>query len=123
MIKRFIHILILVFLPFLIYAEESQLTLVAIQQNGNRQIYNIDDHPCLTISNVNGNLTFNIKDKHNITVSDVRTCVFSIMETTEHESEITSNVDNQTIKKYIENGVLYIEHNGNIYNATGQRIK
>lgn len=122
MIHKSILTQILVFLPFLIYAQESQISLVAIQQNGQSQTFRISDYPCLTISSVNGNPTFSIRDKRNVTINDVCICIFSQLDTTDLEIKTPTNVNNQTTKKYVKNGVLYIEHNGNLYNATGQRI-
>ncbi len=121
--NRSILTLILVFIPLLIYAEETPISLVALKQNGQSQVYNINDYPRLTIRNVNGNPSFYIKDKQNITTNDVRTCIFKTVETNDIEVVITDETNNQKIRKYVKNGTLYIEYNGIFYTATGQRIK
>lgn len=123
MVHKSIFTLFLVFIPFIVCAQEAQMSLVAIKQNGQSQTFKIDDYPRLTISNVNGNPSFSIKDKRNISVNDVRTCLFRPQGTNETEDVISPNGDNQKSKKYVKNGVLYIEHNGNHYNVIGQRIK
>lgn len=110
-------------MPFLMCAQEPQLSLVAIRQNGQSQIFNIKDCPRLTIKIENGVLSFDIKDKQDIVMSDVRTCVFEATETTDIEVVTNNEGSNQKIKKYIKNGTLYIEYNGNFFTATGQRIK
>lgn len=115
--------LILVFIPLLIYAEETPISLVAIKQNGQSQVYNINDLPRLTIRNVNRNPTFYIKDKQNITTSDVRTCIFKTVEIDDIEVVITDETKYQKIKKYVKNGIFYIEYNGIFYTTTGQRIE
>ncbi len=115
--------LIMVFVPFLMCAKEPQLSLVAIKQTGQSQIFNIRDYPCLTIKNENGVPSFNIKDKQNIVASGVITCVFEVTETNDIEVVTNQETSNRIVKKYIKNGTLYIEHNGKLYSVIGQRIK
>ena len=121
-IKSF-YCLIMVFIPFLMCAQEPQLSLVAIKLNGQSEIFNIKDCPRLTIKNENGVTSFNIKDKRNIVTSGVRTCVFEVTETNDIEVVTNNEASNPRIKKHIKKGTLYIEYNGNFFTATGQQIK
>ena len=121
-----------------IFAQQTGMRFVAIDQNGQQQVFLLENYPRLTFQLQNGATTFTIKDIRSIVMSGVKTCIFTKSDNpcsieTIRSGEVednnlpnTQNANNVngagSTVKVMENGILYILRNGVRYDALGKRI-
>lgn len=114
--------LLLAGMPLGMAAQQPEKSIVAIDYEGQQQVFLLKHRPRLTFRTSNGKPAFVVQDTQNATMAGVRTCVFSETVTDNRETTADSKTEAGKAKKFVRNSILYIERNGIRYNVQGQRI-
>ena len=120
--QRLLLFLLFAGLALTLAAQQTSESFVA-KGGGQQQVFLLEDNPRLTVTIQNGEPVFTVRDLHNRVMNGVTTCIFQVSD--EPISTATPSIVNDAKdkpKKYIRNGMLYIERNGVRYNAQGQRM-
>ncbi len=119
---KFLLFLLAASMALSVTAQQTSESFVA-KGGGRQQVFLLENYPRLTVNIQGGEPVFTVKDQRNNTMSNVHTCIFQVSD--EPIGTATPSIANDAKdkpKKYIRNGMLYIERNGVRYNAQGQRI-
>ena len=120
---RFLLFLIAAGMTVSVMAQQPRMSIVVKDADGQKQVFLLENLPLLTFDKKNDVTTITVKDMLNNTMSGVLSCIFKEVEepiVTATPSTVKDAKD--SVKKYIRNGVLYIERNGVRYNVQGQRV-
>ena len=120
--QRVLLFLLFAALALPLAAQQTSESFVA-KGGGQQQVFLFEDYPRLTVTIENGEPVFTVRDLRNRVMNGVTTCIFQVSD--EPISTATPCIANDAKdkpKKYIRNGMLYIERNGVRYNTQGQVI-
>ena len=120
--QRLLLFLLFAGLALTLAAQQTSESFVA-KGGGQQQVFLLEDNPRLTVTIQNGEPVLTVRDLRNRVMNGVTTCIFQVSD--EPISTATPSIVNDAKdkpKKYIRNGMLYIERNGVRYNAQGQRM-
>ena len=119
---KFLLLLLFAGMVLSLSAQQTSESFVA-KGGGQQQVFLLEDNPRLTVTIQNGEPVFTVRDLRNRVMNGVTTCIFQVSD--EPISTATPSIANDAKdkpKKYIRNGMLYIERNGVRYNTQGQVI-
>lgn len=73
---KFLLFLLAAAMTFPVAAQQTRLSFVAKSDN-QQQVFLLEDYPRLTVTTLNGEPVFTVKDQRNRTMNGVRTCLFN----------------------------------------------
>ena len=120
--QRVLLFLLFAGLALTLAAQQTSESFIA-KGGGKQQVFLLEDNPRLTVTIEDGEPVFTVRDIRNRVMNGVTTCIFQVSD--EPISTATPSIANDAKdkpKKYIRNGMLYIERNGVRYNTQGQVI-